>query len=286
MKAKEILSQFKYYKDGHLPRKAIEAAIVQQTEITPHLIEILEDAVNNTQKYLDSQTLMWHIYAVYLLAQFREVKAYPLIVEMLSKPDDIPFDFFGDGVTEDMGRILAAVCHGELSLIQQMIENDDVNEYVRSACFTALLTLYTEGELERQEIIDYFEILFQGKLKKKPHYIWGSLVSSCNHIYADRLVDEIKTAFQDNLIEDAFIDLDYIQNTFNKSKEDVLAWLDTNHHHHFITDTISVMQSWSSFDEPIHQPEKTTKAIKSVKVGRNAPCSCGSGKKYKKCCLH
>ena len=25
---------------------------------------------------------------------------------------------------------------------------------------------------------------------------------------------------------------------------------------------------------------------KSKKVGRNDPCSCGSGKKYKKCCLN
>ena len=23
----------------------------------------------------------------------------------------------------------------------------------------------------------------------------------------------------------------------------------------------------------------------NVKIGRNDPCSCGSGKKYKKCCL-
>ncbi len=23
-----------------------------------------------------------------------------------------------------------------------------------------------------------------------------------------------------------------------------------------------------------------------AKIGRNDPCSCGSGKKYKKCCLH
>jgi len=25
--------------------------------------------------------------------------------------------------------------------------------------------------------------------------------------------------------------------------------------------------------------------LKKVKVGRNDPCSCGSGKKYKRCCL-
>ena len=30
---------------------------------------------------------------------------------------------------------------------------------------------------------------------------------------------------------------------------------------------------------------KTLKAPSRVKVGRNAPCPCGSGKKYKKCCI-
>lgn len=30
---------------------------------------------------------------------------------------------------------------------------------------------------------------------------------------------------------------------------------------------------------------KQTKPYKKVKIGRNAPCFCGSGKKYKACCL-
>ena len=30
----------------------------------------------------------------------------------------------------------------------------------------------------------------------------------------------------------------------------------------------------------VRSPEKTT----NVKVGRNDPCPCGSGKKYKRCC--
>ncbi|UJL48206.1 SEC-C domain-containing protein [Virgibacillus sp. NKC19-16] len=29
---------------------------------------------------------------------------------------------------------------------------------------------------------------------------------------------------------------------------------------------------------------KKNESKKSVKVGRNDPCPCGSGKKYKKCC--
>jgi tetratricopeptide (TPR) repeat protein len=33
-------------------------------------------------------------------------------------------------------------------------------------------------------------------------------------------------------------------------------------------------------------PPKPKQAIKSKKIGRNEPCPCGSGKKYKKCCLN
>ena len=32
------------------------------------------------------------------------------------------------------------------------------------------------------------------------------------------------------------------------------------------------------------QPKKSVTVRKSQKVGRNDPCPCGSGKKYKKCC--
>ena len=32
------------------------------------------------------------------------------------------------------------------------------------------------------------------------------------------------------------------------------------------------------------KPEKIQKAPANIKVGRNAPCPCGSGLKYKKCC--
>jgi uncharacterized protein YecA (UPF0149 family) len=56
------------------------------------------------------------------------------------------------------------------------------------------------------------------------------------------------------------------------------------------------MSWWACFDQakkdpvPIEAPlpSKVTalKKGKTKKIGRNAPCPCGSGKKYKKCCLN
>ena len=34
----------------------------------------------------------------------------------------------------------------------------------------------------------------------------------------------------------------------------------------------------------VHSDEKAPKPAQSEKIGRNDPCKCGSGKKYKKCC--
>ena len=39
---------------------------------------------------------------------------------------------------------------------------------------------------------------------------------------------------------------------------------------------------FSGGDEPEKKKQPVKRAAK--KVGRNAPCPCGSGKKYKKCC--
>jgi uncharacterized protein YecA (UPF0149 family) len=33
-------------------------------------------------------------------------------------------------------------------------------------------------------------------------------------------------------------------------------------------------------------PSRSKQVVKSKKIGRNDPCPCGSGKKYKKCCLN
>ena len=68
------------------------------------------------------------------------------------------------------------------------------------------------------------------------------------------------------------------------------------------TDTIGVLSQWHGFseehlrkerkDEPAErQPIQTIQKTGTISnphrnVGRNDPCPCGSGKKFKKCCLH
>ena len=51
---------------------------------------------------------------MYLLAKFREPRAYASLAKIVSKPGETVFDRMGDGVSEDLGRILASVCGIEI----------------------------------------------------------------------------------------------------------------------------------------------------------------------------
>ncbi|MDY0223105.1 MAG: SEC-C metal-binding domain-containing protein [Desulfobacterium sp.] len=50
--------------------------------------------------------------------------------------------------------------------------------------------------------------------------------------------------------------------------------------HHIIGFEPDKPEDMSDLEKLLNPPQ----LVKSVKIGRNDPCPCGSGKKYKKCC--
>lgn len=52
---------------------------------------------------------MAHLYAMFLLAQFRETRAYSLVVRFASLQGNLLYSLCGDFITEDLGRVLASV---------------------------------------------------------------------------------------------------------------------------------------------------------------------------------
>ena len=76
----EILETFKIF-DGNYKREQVDAAIELKEEITPHLIEILENVRADPDPYIQNENLFDHIYALMLLGHFRESKAHNVIKE-------------------------------------------------------------------------------------------------------------------------------------------------------------------------------------------------------------
>jgi hypothetical protein len=283
----QIIEELKYY-DGTFPRQALEQAIAHRERIIPELLRVLEYTIEHVDELLEDNAYMAHIYAMFLLAQFHEKRAYPLIVEFFSIPGEIAMDLTGDMVTEDLGRILASVSGGDTGPMKRLIEDKSVNEFVRSAALGGLVTLVASGELSRDEVIEYFLRLYKEKLERNPHdFIWDNLVARSCDLYPEELLDEVQQAFNDRLIDEFFIDYRSVEQALDRGKEKTIERLVKNERYSPIDDTIKEMEGWAAF-----RPTKRTslaskpepRIVDETKdIGRNDPCWCGSGKKYKHC---
>lgn len=253
MQLEEILSELEN-NTGKFPHLALERAMEEREAITPILLATLEELSNNLEELLEKEKYIFHLYALYLLAQFREPLAYPVIINFFSNPGKITLDVAGDLVTEDLGRILASVNDGNIEPIKQLIENKKVNEYVRTAALEALVVLVAQKAISREKIIQYYAELFSNRGGKEYDYTWTKLVINCAELGAVELKEEIDRAFEEDLVEQFFIDEKYVNDCLQVETEVALKKLRENPRYSFIEDVISEMENWACF-----RPEKPQK---------------------------
>lgn len=285
MTIEEILKALAH-KDNKFPREALTEAIAQKEAITPHLLAALEEAVNDPDAVLDRQDFTY-TYAQFLLSQFRETKAHPLIARMASFDSEMAELLMNDSITEHLYSWLASTCDGDTSLIEQLIENPKADEFARAAGVQGLVTLVAYDLKPRDEVISYFKSLLEGRLEREPSFVWAELAVYCAELGAKELYEQIKQAYADDLIDETVIDLAGVEKDMKKDWPSLLANL--KEMNRLVNDTIKEMEWWASYQEPARKPKPADLlphrpyTPPPAKIGRNDPCPCGSGKKYKKC---
>ncbi|MBF5051185.1 hypothetical protein CLAVI_000823 [Candidatus Clavichlamydia salmonicola] len=231
------------YDNGSIPREAIEAAVVKKERITPCLLQILADAVERIDEIIEDDNYQGHLYAMYLLAQFREIAAYPLVLKMMSFPGEIPYAVAGDVLTEDLSRIIAAVSPSDIHMTHDLIENHGLNEYVRAAAQASLVVLVGAGYKNRDEVLDYFKELLSWRLERKYSFVWDNLVACCCSLYPDTVYDLLVVAFNDGLINTSFISIEDVNAILSEQdKNSCLSGLCGKTE--LIEDTLSEMEKW------------------------------------------
>ncbi|MGB6689985.1 MAG: DUF1186 domain-containing protein [Terracidiphilus sp.] len=305
METTEIVNRFEI-PSWTLDREAIEAAVVRREEITPELLRILESTAERPDEIDSDHGYMGHFYAMYLLAQFRETRAYPLVLRIAHLPQDLLESLLGDFVTSDLDRVLASVCGGHIQGLQSLIEDETVDEWVRVSALESLVILVAAGQRGREEILTYFASLFHRGSLGKNEMLWGDLIASTCDLYPSGLIAEIERAYEQGLVDSTIIDMEDVRRYLNEGLDRTLERLATTSHYRLVDDAAEEMKWLDETEEEIerdfdeddegadddffwtepHLPA-TTGPIKRTtpKIGRNEPCPCGSGKKYKKCCL-
>jgi hypothetical protein len=255
-------------------------------------LDSLDYAAENSKTLMEEKSdYQLHVFAMFLLAQFREQRAFPKLVRFLHA-DSKEMDFTpGDILTDDYDAILCSTYNGDIGLLQEVIENDACYEFARSTAIRAYAYIVRDGHISRDEMIDYLRHVIRG-LKDDDREGASVVVDIISEEHIFDLLPEARILYDRDLIETFLCGTydHFINHAFNYTYDEDKRTSRKIH----IDDAVARMESWACYSpEPPSKPKPVnpppvpavteTKAKK--KIGRNDPCPCGSGKKYKKCCL-
>lgn len=273
------------------PKEAFQIITANKEEAIPYLREAVSYAISKGSALDENYQL--HFYALYLLGEFQDKEAFPEIMKLVSLPDDTAEYLIGDCITTDLSDILYNTYDGNIELLKKSIHNRDIDEFARSAMLDVMGQLYIEGILEESEWKDF--------LKQNVHdereydYIYNAIGYTLCQCHFIDMLPEIRYMFEKDLIDesmmgkyDSYVDamFKYRENETGFCKTSFNA-AETLRHWAMFSKSEDNISAERDFGEMIHTLDRELNEPGSKKkIGRNDPCPCGSGKKYKYCCLN
>lgn len=250
---------------------AYEALGIGQSD-TPLLIDILSDnalyeTIYDAREEIPEAWIPLH--CARALGQLRAVEATaPLLAVLEALPDD-------DWFATDLASAMALIGPGALPMLAAYLADESKDLYDRSStaeCIAAIGQQHPEAK-------DGCVHTLQGQLALYAHTdptLNGLLVSDLLDLKALDAMDTIRLAYQTGHVDWSICgDLEDVEIAMGLRDQRSTPPPKLN--------LFSKLEAEEEFypakqnQQPIHRGEK---------VGRNDPCPCGSGKKYKKCCLN
>jgi len=281
------------YLQKPFPDAAIALANTHRAEVTPFLIETLARVAENPA-LADDPGYVLHLYAMHLLASWRETAAYLPLVKLGHHSEEQMEIMLGDTVTESFGRCLASVCNGDLAPLKALVEDRTAGHWSRNAALDAMMVRVLEGDADRDALVTYLAQLGDAEAARlrqpETEFDTFELLNSVASVSADigaaEMLERIRSWYADQLLDPLIANLPWFERhlmrSFDACREELIQRKDG-----YVRKVKDEMSWWSGFREPREKPRAipASQPMRTgPKIGRNDPCPCGSGKKYKKCC--
>jgi L-rhamnose mutarotase len=235
-------------------------------EHIPELIRMLTDE-ELIWAPSDSLEVWAPMHAWRALGQLQAVEAIEPLINQLYKIDDEDDDWVG----EEFPEVFAMIGPKAISSFALYLGNTENGLFARTCAaesFKKIGNMYPDTRKKCVEILT--EQL--KKCAQNDPTLNGFLISDLVDLKALESIKTIRQAYQRDCV-------DY---TILGDMEDVEIELGLRTKR----STPPPQFEWVPEREDLPLKESKTVARKKPKIGRNDPCPCGSGKKYKKCCLN
>ncbi len=295
---------------GKLPVAALRWAQEHREEVIPELIRVIEDVTAAARAGHVPDT-NGHFFAFCLLSEFGAGEAWPALLAAMRLPGELPFDLFGDIVHGIWRSTIRTLANDRVDDVLALIRDREVNEYVRWSAVGGLVAMVAWEQRPRDEVVGWLKGLFLEAVAAGDLTLSAAILCDLCDLWPGEAMDDIRNAFDRNLVDDEIIGWGNVEQHHAAGLEATMRELIERRS--ALTDTVTELSHWASFTErkpiasispaPIQRPafspvplfdavpvgarsEETFGTIHRAtpRVGRNEPCPCNSGKKFKKCC--
>lgn len=288
----DVLSEFAYSR--HLPKAAIRAALARPDVFVPEFLRILQDSASGVPVSEEERFSVFFI--CHILAELRESRAFPHLIGLVRSETRVD-EFDLDGiVTTNLPRILISTFNGDIDLLCETIADPEADDFVRADAFSAWVCQVLNGGLDREAAHRYLAAFSRDVEAAPGSYVWVAWTDAIADLGFEELTTHVDRAFHDGRIRKDFLYHFIDPEDFYERLNDPLkftdreAWL-RRHGYLPFDDTIGTLSQWSSPSGKVQHAQSAFQSLDIIHnpyrdVGRNDPCPCGSGRKFKKCCLH
>jgi hypothetical protein len=275
----------------------LKAASAQRVEMLPLFVDEIETYLAPEPPVRAEPTPLFFIF--HLLGEWRESAGYRPLARLLRIPAPEVDAIFGDGITTTSHRVMAAVFDGDPKPLLDIILDPKAEEFIRAGICETLAMVTLRGELDRAVTARFLRDAFIELRPQAENYVWVGWQSAIAMLGMAELKTLVKRAFDRGFIDSHVLGFHHFEQDLRRGIEHPNEpWPSDNHDYTLFGDTIEELAGWYCFSDQYQKDQKRWQRQAQADrarsqrlenpfkgVGRNEPCPCGSGKKFKKCCL-
>ena len=280
-----------------IPTGVIEAIRENGDEAAEFFLSILDkltDTIEDSPYPVRGSTI--EFLAPFFLADIGEKRTCRKIYKLLQLYEDDLELWLGDAQTENLPHIIYAVFDGDTDVLADIVTNPAISEYTRSAIMDVFTALLLNGTLSGEEFDSIMSDFME--LKESDEVIASSAAMDAAQMHRKGLLTLIRSLYEEGF-EDRWSAgslSEIIEYMYGYSREKPLIripfslekeigyWYPVGDEEKSAVRRMeeAIPQKRSEFYEEIRE---FLVGKENWDVGRNDPCPCGSGMKFKKCCL-
>lgn len=286
-------------RDDIFPKAAMAEAGARREEMVPIFVDLVSRLTLQRIPAMKDADLIALIPVIHLLSEWQDPRAYRPFVQMLRRPTNVIDHLLGDAVTETSFRVIAGTFDGDLQPLFDAIEDRKADDFARSAVMSALVLIAQRHPGERPAIESYFRT-FRQRCPKAPTDVLTGWMDAIAALGLEDMSETVREVFDQNLIPEDYCDFGHFLEDLEATRSDRVSPATRRYQKALITSAIDDLSKWYCYSDEFFARQKTRKVENALRVapwteavtkapdkpGRNDPCPCGSGKKFKKCCLH